>query len=61
MGEKDIMATLNDVLDGDLAIDLAKDFGYLAEIVSFEEDIQMQEEEVELVILATKLMPPPLR
>ena len=46
--EKDIMATLNDVLDGELAIDLAKDFGYLAEIVSFEEDIQIQEEEVEI-------------
>ena len=42
--EKGIMATLNDVLDGDLAIEIAKDFGYLAEIVSFEEDLQIREE-----------------
>lgn len=43
--EKGVLATLNDVLDTDLAIDLAKDFGYLAEIVSFEEDLQIREEE----------------
>ena len=43
--EKGIMATLNDVLESELAIEIAKDFGYLAEIVSFEEDLQIQEEE----------------
>lgn len=43
--EKGIMATLNDVLERDLAIDVAKDFGYLAEIVSFEEDLQIRNEE----------------
>ncbi len=43
--EKGIMATLNDVLESELAIEIAKDFGYLAEIVSFEEDIQMQEDD----------------
>jgi len=44
--ERGIMATVNHVLDTELAIDLAKDFGYLAEIVSFEEDLQMQDEEI---------------
>ncbi len=43
--EKGIMATLNDVLDSELALEVAKDFGYLAEIVSFEEDLQLQEED----------------
>lgn len=43
--EKGIMATLNDVLESDLAIEIAKDFGYLAEIVSFEEDLQIREED----------------
>ena len=43
--EKGIIATLNDVLESELGIEIAKDFGYLAEIVSFEEDLQMQEEE----------------
>jgi len=43
--EKGIMATLNDVLESELAIEIAKDFGYLAEIVSFEEDLQLQEDD----------------
>ncbi len=43
--EKGIMATLNDVLESELAIEIAKDFGYLAEIVSFEEDLQIREDD----------------
>ncbi|WP_243435718.1 translation initiation factor IF-2 [Acanthopleuribacter pedis] len=43
--EKGIMATLNHVLESELAIEIAKDFGYEAEIVSFEEDLQLQEDE----------------
>ncbi len=43
--EKGMMATINDVLDRDLAVELAKDFGYLADVVSFEEDMQIREEE----------------
>lgn len=43
--EKGMMSTLNDVLDTDLAIELAKDFGYEADIVSFEEDLQLQEDD----------------
>jgi translation initiation factor IF-2 len=43
--EKGMLSTLNDVLDTDLAIELAKDFGYEADIVSFEEDLQLQEDE----------------
>ncbi|CAM2067394.1 Translation initiation factor IF-2 [Sulfidibacter corallicola] len=43
--EKGIMATLNHTLDSELAIEIAKDFGYEAEIVSFEEDLQLQEDE----------------
>lgn len=43
--EKGVFATVNDVLDTDLALDIARDFGYEADIVTFEEDLQMQEEE----------------
>lgn len=43
--ERGMMATINDVLDRDLAVELAKDFGYLADVVSFEEDMQIREEE----------------
>jgi len=43
--EKGIMATLNDVLEDELAIEIAKDFGYEAEIVSFEEDLQLREDD----------------
>ena len=44
--EKGIMATLNDILEDDLAIEIAKDFGYEAEIVSFEEDLQLREDDM---------------
>jgi translation initiation factor IF-2 len=43
--ERGIMSTINHVLDSELAIALAKDFGYLAEIVTFEEDLQIRDTE----------------
>ncbi|MCE1229570.1 MAG: translation initiation factor IF-2 [Firmicutes bacterium] len=51
---KDVMAkllhrgmfvTINQPLDTELAKELAREFGYLADIVSFEEDVQMSQEE----------------
>lgn len=36
---------LNQVLDSNLAVQVAEDLGYMAEIVSFEEDLSIQEEE----------------
>jgi translation initiation factor IF-2 len=36
---------LNQVLDSSLAVQVAEDLGYMAEIVSFEEDLSIQEEE----------------
>lgn len=36
---------LNQVLNSDLAVQVAEDLGYMAEIVSFEEDLSIQEEE----------------
>jgi translation initiation factor IF-2 len=36
---------LNQVLNSDLAVRVAEDLGYMAEIVSFEEDLSIQEEE----------------
>ncbi|PIE91424.1 MAG: translation initiation factor IF-2 [Acidobacteria bacterium] len=44
--ERGVFATINDVLDEELAIDIAKDFGYLAEIISVEEVLQMEDEEL---------------
>jgi translation initiation factor IF-2 len=40
-----IMATINQPLDTELAKEIAREFGYLADIVSFEEDVQMTAEE----------------
>lgn len=40
-----IMATINQPLDPDLAKEIAREFGYLADIVSFEEDVQLSAEE----------------
>jgi translation initiation factor IF-2 len=40
-----IFATINQPLDTELAKELAREFGYLADIVSFEEDVQMTAEE----------------
>ncbi len=40
-----IFATINQPLDTELAKEIAREFGYLADIVSFEEDAQMTAEE----------------
>lgn len=40
-----IFATINQPLDTELAKELAREFGFLADIVSFEEDVQMSTEE----------------
>ncbi len=40
-----IFATINQPLDTELAKEIAREFGYLADIVSFEEDVQMTAEE----------------
>lgn len=39
-----IFATINQPLDTELAKEIAREFGYLADIVSFEEDVQMTQE-----------------
>jgi translation initiation factor IF-2 len=43
-----IFATINQPLDTELAKELAREFGYLADIVSFEEDVQMMDEAAEV-------------
>jgi translation initiation factor IF-2 len=43
-----IFATINQPLDTELAKELAREFGYLADIVSFEEDVQMADEAAEV-------------
>ena len=40
-----IFATINQPLDTELAKEIAREFGFLADIVSFEEDVQMSNEE----------------
>ena len=40
-----IFVTINQPLDPELAKDIAREFGYLADIVSFEEDVQISAEE----------------
>ncbi|MBS1785317.1 MAG: translation initiation factor IF-2 [Acidobacteria bacterium] len=40
-----IFATINQPLDTELAKEIAREFGFLADIVSFEEDVQMAAEE----------------
>ncbi|HEU4952593.1 MAG TPA: translation initiation factor IF-2, partial [Holophagaceae bacterium] len=40
-----IFATINQPLDTELAKEIAREFGYLADIVSFEEDVQMASDE----------------
>jgi len=40
-----IFATINQPLDTELAKEIAREFGYLADIVSFEEDVQISAEE----------------
>ncbi|MBI3130093.1 MAG: translation initiation factor IF-2 [Acidobacteria bacterium] len=43
-----IFATINQPLDTELAKEIAREFGFLADIVSFEEDVQMMDEATEV-------------
>ena len=43
-----ILATINQPLDTELAKEIAREFGYLSDIVSFEEDVQIIAEEAEI-------------
>jgi translation initiation factor IF-2 len=43
-----IFATINQPLDTELAKEIAREFGFLADIVSFEEDVQMMDEAAEV-------------
>ncbi len=54
-----IFATINQPLDTELAKEIAREFGYLADIVSFEEDVQMAQEEAG-EIQGEKLSRPPV-
>jgi len=54
-----IFATINQPLDTELAKELAREFGFLADIVSFEEDVQMAQEE-NTAALGEKLPRPPV-
>ena len=54
-----IFATINQPLDTELAKELAREFGYLADIVSFEEDVQISAEEASEVS-GEKLSRPPV-
>lgn len=54
-----IFATINQPLDTELAKEIAREFGYLADIVSFEEDVQMAREEAGEV-QGEKLSRPPV-
>ncbi|HNX32491.1 MAG TPA: translation initiation factor IF-2 [Holophaga sp.] len=54
-----VFATINQPLDTELAKDIAREFGYLADIVSFEEDVQMAMEEAGEV-QGDKLSRPPV-
>jgi translation initiation factor IF-2 len=54
-----IFATINQPLDTELAKEIAREFGYLADIVSFEEDVQMAMEEAGEA-LGEKLSRPPV-
>jgi translation initiation factor IF-2 len=54
-----IFATINQPLDTELAKEIAREFGYLADIVSFEEDVQMAQEEA-AVAQGEKMSRPPV-
>jgi translation initiation factor IF-2 len=54
-----VFATINQPLDTELAKEIAREFGYLADIVSFEEDVQMAAEESSEAI-GEKLWRPPV-
>jgi translation initiation factor IF-2 len=55
-----IFATINQPLDTELAKELAREFGYMADIVSFEEDLQIMQEENTSAELGEKLPRPPV-
>lgn len=54
-----ILVTINQPLDTELAKEIAREFGYLADIVTFEEDIQISAEESSEVV-GEKLWRPPV-
>jgi translation initiation factor IF-2 len=54
-----IFVTINQPLDTELAKELAREFGFLADIVSFEEDVQLAQEEANEA-LGEKLPRPPV-
>ena len=54
-----ILVTINQPLDTELAKEIAREFGYLADIVTFEEDIQISAEESGDVV-GEKLWRPPV-
>ncbi|WP_026853431.1 translation initiation factor IF-2 [Geothrix fermentans] len=54
-----IFATINQPLDTEMAKEIAREFGYLADIVSFEEDVQIAADESGEV-LGEKLARPPV-
>jgi translation initiation factor IF-2 len=54
-----ILATINQPLDTELAKEIAREFGYLADIVTFEEDVQITAEESGEAI-GEKLWRPPV-
>jgi len=55
-----IFATINQPLDTELAKEIAREFGYLADIVTFEEDVQMSQEEAAGEALGEKITRPPV-
>jgi translation initiation factor IF-2 len=55
-----IFATINQPLDTELAKEIAREFGYLADIVSFEEDVQMAAEEAAGEAVGEKQWRPPV-
>ncbi len=54
-----IMATINQPLDTELAKEIAREFGFLADIVTFEEDVQIMSDESGEVV-GEKLPRPPV-
>jgi translation initiation factor IF-2 len=55
-----IFASINHSLDTELAKELAREFGYMADIVSFEEDLQISHEENIGEAMGEKLPRPPV-
>jgi translation initiation factor IF-2 len=54
-----VFATINQPLDTELAKEIAREFGYLADIVTFEEDVQISAEEASVAV-GEKLWRPPV-